>query len=386
MRIVVDQRIPFVEEAFGAFGEVVKFDSRAIDSAAVKDADALLVRSETKVDAKLLEGSKVRFVGTATIGTDHVDAGYLKRSGIVFASAPGCNSNAVVQYVYSALFTVAEREGFKLRGKTLGVVGVGNIGSKIVRVGKKLGMKVLQNDPPLARASGDPRFLQLDDLMDADFITVHVPYTKTGTDPTHHLFDAKRLSMMKEGSVLINSSRGAVVDSRALRSALATGRPGKSVLDVWEKEPNIDIELLAKCAIGTQHIAGYSIDGKVNATKMIYEAFCSHFAKQKTWDAAAAIKPPAEPEMRVAPDYDDAESVISNLVRKCYDITKDDESLRKIAGLGQEERGQYFKGLRGKYVFRYEFSNMTVILPRHDGLLNEALEAFKFKINHASKG
>ncbi len=379
MKIVVDQKIPFVEEAFGEFGEIAKYDSRAIDSAALKDADALLVRSETKVNEKLLADSSVRFVGTATIGTDHVDVDHLVSRGIAFSSAPGCNSNAVVQYVFSALFTLAEKGGFTLKGKTLGVVGVGNIGSKIVRVGHKLGMNVLQNDPPLARATGDSRFLSLDDLMEADFITIHVPYTTSGPDATHHLFDAGRLSRMKRGSAVINSSRGAVVDNQALKSALSAGAPGIAILDVWENEPGIDIDLLAKCAIGTQHIAGYSIDGKVNATRMIYEAFCTHFGFERKWDAGSVIPPPRNPVLEVDPGYSSPEEVISTLVRSCYDIMRDDAALRKIAELRPDERGPYFKGLRGNYVFRYEFSNMTVVLKREDESLSEALEAFKFK-------
>lgn len=382
MKIVADQRIPFVDEAFGPFGEIAKYDSRAIDESAVKDADALLVRSETKVSEKLLTGSKVKFVGTATIGTDHVDIGFLNKHGIAFASAPGCNSNAVVQYVFSVLFTLAGRSGFKLRDKTLGVVGVGNIGSKIVRVGQKLGMKVLQNDPPLARAGGESHFLPLDDLMKADFITIHVPYTKSGTDPTHHLFDAGRLSKMKDGSTVINTSRGAVVDNPALKAALSQGRPGVAVLDVWENEPNIDVGLLSKCAVGTQHIAGYSIDGKVNATRMVYEAFCAHFGKTKSWDAASVIVPPANPLVPVAPHYSDPESVVSEVVRKCYDVTVDDALLRKIDAMKQDERGPYFKGLRGHYKFRYEFSNMTVVLPRQDRFLTEVLETFRFKTRY----
>ena len=384
MRIVVDQRIPFVEEAFGPFGEVAKYDSSALDNVAVKNADALLVRSETKVDEKLLAGSKLKFVGTATIGTDHVDVDYLNRQGIEFASAPGCNSNAVVQYVFSALFTLAERFGSRLEGKTLGVVGVGNIGSKIVHVGRSLGMRVLQNDPPLARLTGDSCFVPLDDLMGADFITVHVPYTKSGPDATHHLFDEKRLSMLARGAVLINSSRGAVVDNQALKTALSRGAPGNAVLDVWEKEPNIDTELLSKCAIGTQHIAGYSIDGKVNATRMIYEAFCGYYELEKSWDSASVINPPEDPVITVEAGYSYPEAVISKAVRKCYDITKDDELLRKISALKEDERGPYFKGLRGKYVFRYEFSNMTVVLPRRDKILSDALEAFKFKVGYAA--
>ncbi len=383
MKIVADQRIPFVREAFGPFGEIATHDSRAIDSAAVKEADALLVRSETKVTEKLLAGSRVKFVGTATIGTDHVDVDYLKKQGIAFASAPGCNSNAVVQYVFSALFTLAERNGLSLKGKTLGVVGVGHIGSKIVRVGQKLDMIVLQNDPPLARATGDSRFLPLDDLMRSDFITIHVPYTKTGNDPTHHLFDGVRLDKMKPGSVVINSSRGPVVDNNALKTAMSAGRPATAVLDVWENEPDIDIDLLSMCAVGTQHIAGYSIDGKVNATRMVYEAFCSHFGLTQTWDASSVIAPPKDPIITVDPDYSDSEKVISQIVSRCYDVAKDDAVLRKIADVKQDQRGPYFKELRGNYVFRYEFSNMTVALPRRDQLLCEALEAFGFRIEYA---
>ncbi len=383
MKIIADQKIPFVDEAFGPFGEISKYDSRAIDAGAVRDADALLVRSETKVTGKLLSGSKVRFVGTATIGTDHVDTDYLRTHEITFASAPGCNSNAVVQYVFSALFTLAERNGFTLQGKTLGVVGVGNIGSKIVLAGKKLGLNVLQNDPPLARATSDSRYLPLDELMDADFVTVHVPYTKTGQDPTHHLFDADRLAKMKPGSTIINSSRGAVVDNPALKAALSKGRPGIAVLDVWENEPSIDTELLERCAIGTQHIAGYSINGKVNATAMIYDAFCRFFGLERSWDAAGVISPPKEPSIEVESGYATAESVISRVVRRCYDVTADDSALRKISSLEPNERGPYFKGLRGNYVFRHEFSNYTVKLKREDGYLNDALEAFRFNLGEA---
>ncbi len=381
MKIVCDQRIPFVEEAFGAFGEISKYDSRAIDNAAVKDADALLVRSETKVDEKLLAGSKVKFIGTATIGTDHVDTNFLKNHGIAFASAPGCNSNAVVQYVFSALFTFAEKNGLKLKGKKIGVVGVGNIGSKIVRVAESLGMEVRQNDPPLARSTGDPRYLPLDNLMDADIITIHVPYTKGGTDPTHHLFNAERLSKLKRGSIIINSSRGAVVDNQALKAALRTGTPGFAVLDVWEREPNIDTELLSMCAIGTQHIAGYSIDGKVNATKMVYDQFCRYFGFEQSWNANSAIKPPDHPEITIPQDLVIPEGIISHLVRKCYDITEDDSLLRKITDKQETDRGMYFKELRGKYKFRYEFSNMTAVLSTEDDYLTSVLAALKFRIS-----
>ncbi len=379
MKIVADQKIPFVEEAFGPFGKIEKYDSRAIDAAAVKDADALLVRSETKVTGQLLAGSSVRFVGTATIGTDHVDLDYLRGANIGFASAPGCNSKAVVQYVFSALFTLAARDGFRLEGKTLGVVGVGNIGSKIVRVAEKLGIRVLQNDPPLARATCESRFLPLDELMDSDFITIHVPFTKTGPDPTFHLFDGARISKMKKGSALINSSRGGVVDNPAMKKAIQAGRLGNGVLDVWENEPNIDTELLSICSIGTPHIAGYSINGKVNATSMIYAAFCSYFNFQPTWDSGAVIPPPDSPVVSIDGNARDVEAAVSGLVRKVYEIEGDDGTLRKVMSMPQEERGPYFKGLRGNYHFRHEFSDYTIDPVSLNPALSEIVHTFGFK-------
>jgi erythronate-4-phosphate dehydrogenase len=380
MRIVVDQKIPFVEEAFGPFGDIAKYDSRAIDGAAVRDADVLLVRSETKVNEKLVAGSKLKFVGTATIGTDHVDTHFLSRNNIAFASAPGCNSNAVVQYVFSALFTLANRGGFKLKGKTLGVVGVGNIGSKIVRVGEKLGMRVLQNDPPLFRMTGESRFLPLDDLMPADFITIHVPFTRAGSDPTFHLFDEARISVMKKGSALINTSRGGVVDNEAMKEALKNGTTGNGILDVWENEPTIDTELLSICSIGTQHIAGYSINGKVNATRMIYKAFCDFFNVPRSWDSSAAVPVPEEPVISIGEIAQDVETTVAETVRQVYDIENDDRVLRKIGSMPKEQQGAYFKGLRGNYHFRHEFSDFSVNLPFQHQPLMEALEVFGFKV------
>ncbi|MCL5267449.1 MAG: 4-phosphoerythronate dehydrogenase PdxB [Bacteroidetes bacterium] len=382
MRIVVDQKIPFVEEAFSPFGEIVKYDSRAIDGTAVRDADALLVRSETRVNDKLLAGSSVKFVGTATIGTDHIDIDFLRRNDIAFASAPGCNSNAVVQYVFSALFTLAKRNNFMLKGKTLGVVGVGNIGSKIVRVAEKLGMEVLQNDPPLSRATRESRFLSLDDLMAANFITIHVPYTKTGSDPTFHLFDEARISAMKKGSTLINTSRGGVVDNKAMKEALRNGTIGDGILDVWENEPNIDTELLSICSIGTPHIAGYSINGKVNATKMIYSEFCDYFNFPKAWDPSSAVPIPEKPEISVDKDTSDEESTVSEVVTRVYNIENDDSTLRKISSMPQEQMGAYFKGLRGNYHFRDEFSNFTIALQSKKKYLIGILGTFGFKVLH----
>ncbi len=385
MQIVADQKIPYVDLAFGTFGTLVKVESSAIDNIMMHDADALIVRSETKVDEKLLTGSRVSFVGTATIGTDHVDTDFLNKRGISFASAPGCNSFAVMQYISAVLFTTAKRNSFELAGKSLGVIGVGNVGGKIVRVAKAVGMNVLENDPPLARSTGDPRFVSLDNLMGADFISVHVPFTRAGADPTFHLFDEKRLSAMKPGSILINSSRGGVVDGNALKKALKVGHLAATVLDVWEHEPNIDLELLSLCAIGTPHIAGYSIDGKVNATRMIYQAFCAHFNFPQMWDASNIVPPPKKP-LIIIDENASNEVIVSRIVEECYDIERDDENLRKISSIPAEERGKFFKQLRGSYNFRHEFSQFTVVLQTENPSLRDMLKSFGLKIRYKGDG
>lgn len=380
MKIVVDSAIPFIDKTFGSFGELVKLESKAIDNLAVHDADAVIVRSETKVDKKLLTGSKVQFVGTATIGTDHVDTDFLKNNHIAFASAPGSNSNAVVQYVFAALFTLAKRKRFLLKEKTLGVVGVGNIGSKIVRVGEALGMNVLQNDPPLERETHNPEFAPLDGLKDSDFITIHVPFTRTGQDPTFHLFDERRLSLMKRGSLLINSSRGAVVDNNALKDNLSRGLISNAVLDVWENEPKIDVDLLSLCAIGTPHIAGYSIDGKVNATKMILQAFCEYFGLSSSVDFSSLISAPENPILDFGDLGSDAESILAGAISHCYDIEKDDAALRKVMSVDSNERETFFKRLRSSYDFRHEFSNYTAKIKGDDEAMKEILTSFGFKV------
>jgi erythronate-4-phosphate dehydrogenase len=259
MFIVADANIPFVESMYNDMAEVRLAEGHAITPQTVRDADLLIVRSVTKIGKDLLEGSKVRFVGTATSGYDHVDLQYLSSKGIRFEYAPGCNSNSVAEYITAAILVLSQRLGFDTRQTTLGVVGVGNVGSKVVRKATALGIRVLQNDPPLQRKSGSKQFVPLDALMNADIITLHVPLTSEGIDATHYLFDEKRIAAMKPNSILINSSRGPVVKTDALRNALHNGRIRTAVLDVWEKEPDIDGDVLQIAAIGTPHIAGYSV-------------------------------------------------------------------------------------------------------------------------------
>ncbi|MCK4325827.1 4-phosphoerythronate dehydrogenase, partial [bacterium] len=211
MKIVADKNIPFVEEAFGKLGEVATLPGRQINSSAVKEADVLLVRTVTRVDERLLKGSRVRFVATATIGLDHVDLDYLKKKGIGFASATGCNANSVAEYIVAALLIFAQRYEFSLSGKTIGVVGVGNVGSRVVEKAGILGMNVLQNDPPLARKTGESRFRPLEELLQkSDILTLHVPLSHEGEDATYHMANEALFEKMKKGGFFINTSRGAV--------------------------------------------------------------------------------------------------------------------------------------------------------------------------------
>jgi erythronate-4-phosphate dehydrogenase len=374
MRIVADPNIPFVREAFGSLGDIALVPGREITAATVRDADALLVRSVTRVNESLLAGSRVKFVATATIGTDHVDERYLALRGIGFASAAGSNANSVAEYVVAAMLELAHRRKFRLRDKTLGVVGVGNVGSRVVRYAEALGMRVLQNDPPRERAEfpasftdelpdtptpgpsgagefdsavplpGGVRggfrspFVSLDRVLaEADIITLHVPLTREGPDATFHLFDKDRLAALElRRPILINTARGAVIDNKALLKAIDGEKIGATVLDVWENEPNISPELLDVVDLGTPHIAGYSLEGKVNGTRMIYEAACRHFGWPATWQPV--LPPP--PAIELTGDlYAD--------VRRMYDITADDAALRKNV--------RDFDKLRAEYPVRREF-------------------------------
>lgn len=336
MKIVADPNIPFVREAFGPLGEVALVPGRTMTPATVREADILLVRSVTPVNAALLDGSCVRFVATATIGTDHVDTGLLARQAIGFASAAGSNANSVAEYIVAALLELAHRQKFRLRDKTLGVVGVGNIGARVVRYARALGMRVLQNDPPLGL---------LEPALEADIVTVHVPLLETTKRMLHH--------DNLERFILINTSRGEVVDNKALLRAIDGDRITGAVLDVWENEPNISPELLDVVDIGTPHIAGYSLDGKVNGVRMIYEAACRHFGVPATWQPSLPAPPTPRIEFSVS-SGEDAEDTLHRIVRQVYGIEGDDARLR--AGIREFDR------LRGEYPVRREFFNTQLAL------------------------
>jgi erythronate-4-phosphate dehydrogenase len=384
VQIVVNKHTPYAVKAFERIGKVTAFDTHEITKDTVKDADILIVRSETKVDHTLLDGSGVKFVGTVTIGTDHVDEEYLAKNGITFVSAPGSNSNSVSEYITAALLELAQSKGFSLNEKTIGIVGVGNVGSKVWRKAKALEMQVLLNDPPLQRLGSSYPLHSLEKLMEADIITLHVPLTRSGPDATYHLFDENRIRKMKRGAILINTSRGGVVETEALKRTLSDGHLSTAVLDVWEKEPNINISLLDLVSIGTQHIAGHSLDGKVNALRMNYEAVCRFLSKPIDLEINASLLDPVVREIKIDTIHGTILQTLRDIVKQCYDINVDDRLLRQIVSLPEEERGKYFSRLRTEYRIRREFFNCTVCVDGEAKSLFNVLRLLGFKVTKAA--
>jgi len=383
MKIVADENIPLVREAFERIGQVVTVSGRGMSAELLADADVLLVRSVTSVGSELLAGSSVRFVATATIGTDHLDGEFLRKRSIGWSSAAGSNAKSVAEYVVAALLSLAGRHGVRLAGKTLGVVGVGNIGSVLVRYAEALGMTVVQNDPPLHRETGEERFRPIEEIFGCDFITLHVPLTRRGPDATWHMVNAAFLARMKPDAWLINTSRGPVVRGEHLLASLESARIGGAALDVWQGEPDIDVRLLERVSLGTPHIAGYSFDGKVNGTKMIFDATCRHFGLSASWDPAPLMPPPAQPCLEVDSHGEDCQAVVGATVRQIYDIERDDAALRRIIDQPVGMRGSYFDSLRREYPVRREFGNTELAVSPPDAAPARVLRELGFCIASA---
>ncbi len=297
MKLVIDDKIPYIRGEAERLGEVVYLPAEDITPSAVRDADALIVRTRTLCNETLLSGSSVRFIATATIGYDHLDTAYLAQQGITWRNCPGCNAASVAQYVRSVLYLLAQDGLVNLSGATLGVVGVGHVGSKVANVGKELGCRVLLCDPP-RKEKGEEGFVTLAQLaQEADIISFHTPLTKDGQHATFHLADTTFFRQLKRQPVIINSGRGEVIETEALLTALTQKQVSQAVIDVWEHEPDISLELLRHVYIGTPHIAGYSADGKACATQMALQATADFFAVPLTFSIAPpslGIIPPAD--------------------------------------------------------------------------------------------
>jgi erythronate-4-phosphate dehydrogenase len=380
VKIIADKNIPFVAECFSSIGEIEVVSGREMTVEVIRDADVLLVRSVTSVNSELLAGSKARLVATATIGFDHVDVAYLAENKIGFASAPGSNANSAAEYVVAALLCVARRKKVDLEGKSIGIVGVGNVGSRVARKAAALGMGVCLNDPPLQRETGEPKYLPIEALYDCDFITFHTPLTFEGLDKTFHLADEKFFKSLKPGCVFLNTSRGGVVDTGALKAAIKSGQFGAAVLDVWENEPNIDSKLLEMVDIGTPHIAGYSLDGKIAGMIMIYEAACEYLGLEPKYGVGDFLPEPSVPRLDVDPRAGTEQEIVQQTVEKIYDINRDDSDLRQVFDGPAEERGESFDGLRKNYSVRREFYNTQIVLQSPSKGLAEKLASIGFRV------
>lgn len=351
MKVLIDDKIPYIKGVIEQFSYtepilVEYIPGRDITHGKALDADALIIRTRTHCDASLLEGSRVRFIATATIGFDHIDTQYCEEHGIYWTNAPGCNAGSVAQYMESVFYLLSVHTGLAFSDTTLGIVGVGHVGKKVEQVAIGLGMTVMRCDPPRAEEEGASGFYSLDELAEkSNILTFHTPLIREGKNPTFHLADSTLLSRMPEGSCLINTSRGEIVDNKALLHALNQYHLAATILDVWENEPHPLPELLKKAFIGTPHIAGYSADGKANATRMSLDSFC------RFWDIHASfhIEPPA-PIHRILPPSTPFETIL-----RMYDPRRDSEALK-------ENPGQ-FEQLRENYPLRREKQAYTLSQP-----------------------
>ena len=324
MKVVVDNKIPYIKEAITRIAdEVVFLPGDGFTKEFIKDADALIVRTRTRCNQDILEGSSVKFIATATIGYDHIDVDYCREAGIVWTNCPGCNAGSVEQYIRSVLLLLKHKKGLDLKDTTLGVVGVGHVGTRVAKMAERLGLKVLLNDPPRAD-KGELGFVDLTTIVrECDVITFHTPLYYEGAYRTFHLADEDFFLALKRCPYIINSSRGEVVDTTSLLTALVTGQVRDVVIDTWENEPCINRELMEAAFIATPHIAGYSADGKANATRMSLEALCRFFDIKAEFD----IVPPEGPSE--------------------YDPTRDSEWLKAAP--------EKFEWFRGNYPIRREF-------------------------------
>ncbi|UVL85758.1 4-phosphoerythronate dehydrogenase PdxB [Pseudomonas sp. B21-028] len=374
MLIVADENIPLLDAFFKDFGEIRRVPGRSIDRDTVAQADVLLVRSVSRVNRALLEGSNVRFVGTCTIGTDHLDLDYFAEAGIRWASAPGCNARGVVDYVLGSLMTLAEIEGADLRQRTFGVVGAGQVGGRLINVLKGLGWDVKVCDPPRQAVEGGD-YVSLEQIIEqCDVISLHTPLTRDGDQPTWHLFDEQRLNSLKPGTWLINAARGPVIDNTALRDVLLEREDLQAVLDVWEQEPTVDVDLADLCVIATPHIAGYSLDGRQRGTAQIYEALCAFLETPVAVSLGDLLPRPWLGGITLDAATDPAWALAA-LCRGVYDPRRDDADFRRsLVGTVSEQRSA-FDALRKHYPPRREIDSLKVRIEGQSQALQQIVSA-----------
>ena len=372
MKIIIDDKIPYIQGAFEGVAEVIYLPGAKTTPAIVKDADVLITRTRTICNEQLLAGSAVKFIATATIGYDHIDTEYCRTAGIQWTNAPGCNSKSVEQYIASALLVLAQKNNWILAEKCIGIVGVGNVGSKVATVCKLLGMKVLLNDPPRERAEGRGDFISLQRVLDeADIIRLHVPLNMTGEDATFHLCNRTFFTSLKRKPVLINSCRGEAIDTTSAKEALRVGQLSGFVCDCWENEPDIDLELLALTDLATPHIAGYSRDGKATGTLMSVQAISDFFSLGLNNWRPLGVELPIHPVIEIDGTGLTEQDIIAKAVLSTYDIRDDDRRFRADT--------TEFEMQRGDYPVRREFTAYTLKTINVPETIMEKLKQWGFK-------
>ena len=376
MKIVADENIPLLSEFFADIcqSNLHRLPGREMTQADLADADILLVRSITQVNEPLLKGSNVKFVGTCTIGTDHLDKDYLSQNDIHFQNAPGCNAQAVVEYVFSSLLVLAERRQVPWQQLSVGIVGVGNVGGRLLKTLKALDVNVCVYDPNIEGCNSEE---QSQSVWLQDVVTLHTPIIKEGEFKTHHLVDAKRLSEMKANACIINSCRGSVIDNSALLNHLNTNPGFLAILDVWEQEPAPSDELIRACLLATPHIAGYSLDGKLMGTAMIYEALCQFLKIPVSTKLAELAPQPPIKEVHMT-EQADMEYMLRKLVRSNYDVRDDHFRMLSLLGLSDKDKARSFDVLRKKYPMRREMNSL--MLASHSATNTGWLQALGIKI------
>lgn len=375
IKIIADEKIPFLKGVFEPYADIEYYPGKDISNEIVKNADALIIRTRTICDHKLLSGSSVKIIATATIGYDHIDTEYCVDRNIEWVNAPGCNATSVMQYIASALLNIAHKNDFSLVEKTIGIIGVGNVGRKVQKLAENFGMNILLNDPPRERNEGQKNFSSLKHIMEvSDIITLHVPLIKEGIDKTHHLLDKDFFGNLSQSPILINTSRGEVIDTISLKKAIKETKVKNVVLDVWENEPDIDLQLMEQVDIATSHIAGYSADGKANGTSVCVNAVNDFFELgiMKSW--YPKYIPDAELGDRLTIDGKNKndQMILSEAILHTYDVTEDDEKLRKEPA--------EFELLRSNYPIRREFGNYKVELVHCPTRIIEKLIKLNFNI------
>jgi len=382
MIIAIDEAIPYWEAAFSGLGDIHLFSGRTPEKNTLLNADALVVRSITPVHEPLLDGSKVRFVASASAGIDHIDLKYLQDREIGFRHAPGCNANTVSEYIATALCVFADRRGWTLGGKSLAVIGAGHVGTHVAQKAKALEMKVLLCDPPLRDQTANFQYRDYQEVLEADFISFHVPLEKAGAYPTLHMLHREILNQLSTHQVIINTSRGAVIDNKDLKAAVLKKQIEGAILDVWEKEPQIDYSLLDRIDIGTPHIAGSSLDGKIRATEMVCAALHEFFQIPSPWNGEPLFTKPKI----ISPDKTHTgQAAVLSVLLKAYNILDDDGNLRKLGSVGStEEANAGFDRLRSSYAFRPEFRHFIVVLDEQRIQLASIFKALGFQVRQGA--